>query len=264
MIDDNYSYIKQVSILVVSFFSNLFSAISGGGAGLIQLPALLIFGIPYLKALASHKMATVALGIGSSIRNISSLRDDISIISELLIIGIPGVIIGSNLVNLISDNYLYVTLGIFSIFIGIYSIKKPNFGLNSDLTRISFSRRLIYRSFVFFIGIINGSISSGSGLLVTILLIKTFKIDFLRAVSLTLFSVGIFWNLSGAITLSRIGNLEYDILIVLLIGSFSGGYLGAHLSNLKGNKLIKQFFNFICLSVGLTLLIKGFRLFIAS
>ena len=264
MIDDNYSYIKHVSILVVSFFSNIFSAISGGGAGLIQLPALLIFGIPYLKALASHKIATVALGIGGSIRNISFLRYYMSIILELLIIGIPGVIIGSNLVNLVSDSYLYITLGIFSLFIGIYSVKKPNFGLNSEITKISFSRKLIFRLLVFVIGILNGSISSGSGLLVTILLIKTFKIDFLKAVSLTLFSVGIFWNLSGAITLSRISNLEYDILLVLLIGSFSGGYLGAHLSNLKGNRLIKQFFNFICLSVGFTLLIKGIRLFIGS
>ena len=261
-LNNNYSSLTQIFILTISFFSNLFSAISGGGAGLIQLPALIIFGIPYSKALASHKVATVALGVGGSIRNISTLKDDITKIIELTLIGIPGVILGSNLVYLLADNYLYLILGLFSVVIGTYSSSKPNFGLNTKVIDISISRRIIFYLFVFSIGIINGAISSGSGLLVTILLIKTYKIDFLRAVGITLFSVGIFWNLSGAITLSRIGILEYDILTLLLVGSFTGGYIGAHLSNLKGNLLIKKIFNIICLSVGFSLLVKGLRSFI--
>ena len=65
----DYSFYKSISIFLISFFSNTFSAISGGGAGLLQLPALIIFGIPYYEALASHKFATVALGIGGSLRN---------------------------------------------------------------------------------------------------------------------------------------------------------------------------------------------------
>ena len=60
---DNSIY-KIVFIFLISFFSNMFSAISGGGAGLLQLPALILFGMPYYQALASHKLATVALGIG--------------------------------------------------------------------------------------------------------------------------------------------------------------------------------------------------------
>ena len=65
----DYSFYKSISILFISFFSNTFSAISGGGAGLLQLPALILFGVPYYQALASHKLATVALGLGGSLRN---------------------------------------------------------------------------------------------------------------------------------------------------------------------------------------------------
>ena len=57
----DHSIYESISILLISFFSNTFSAISGGGAGLIQLPALILSGIPYYQALASHKLATVAL-----------------------------------------------------------------------------------------------------------------------------------------------------------------------------------------------------------
>jgi uncharacterized membrane protein YfcA len=47
--------------------ANLFSAFSGGGAGLIQLPVLIFLGLPFAVALATHKVASVALGIGATI-----------------------------------------------------------------------------------------------------------------------------------------------------------------------------------------------------
>ena len=91
---------KSISIFFISFISNTFSAISGGGAGLLQLPALILFGIPYHQALASHKLATVALGIGGSLRNYKSLNNDIYIAWQILIFGLPGVIIGASIVEL--------------------------------------------------------------------------------------------------------------------------------------------------------------------
>ena len=62
--DVDHSFYKSISIFLISLFSLTFSAISGGGAGLLQLPALILSGVPYYQALASHKLATVALGIG--------------------------------------------------------------------------------------------------------------------------------------------------------------------------------------------------------
>ena len=83
---------KIIYIFLISFFSNTFSAISGGGAGLLQLPALILSGIPYYQALSSHKLATVALGLGGSLRNYKSLRNDIFVAYQILIFGLQGVI----------------------------------------------------------------------------------------------------------------------------------------------------------------------------
>ena len=85
--------------------------------------------------------------------------------------------------------------------------------------------------------------------------------DFLRAISLTFLTVGIFWNFTGAIFLSKIGSIPSKILILLIVGSFAGGYFGAHLSNLKGNVLIKKTFSTVCLLVGFSLLIKSIKSF---
>ena len=244
-------------IFLISFISNTFSAISGGGAGLIQLPALLLSGIPYYQALATHKVATVALGLGGSIRNFKSLKKDVHVLWQIIFFGTPGVILGSSIVKFLSEQYLYTILGIFSIFLALYSSFKPTLGMYSIDNNIYFQFKLRFIIPIFLIGILNGSVSSGTGLLVTMLLIKIFKIDFLRAISLTFFTVGIFWNMIGAFFLSRIGIIPTNLLLILILGSFTGGYFGAHLSNLKGNKLIKKTFTVVCMLVGISLLIKS-------
>ena len=256
LFNQDLTIISQFIIFVISYFSNVFSSIAGGGAGLIQLPALILFGIPYYKALAAHKIATVALGIGGSIRNYKNLKKNYLIITQLLIFGIPGVILGTFIVALISDEYLYFLLAIFTIILGIYSFIKPNLGLISIQKKIGPFTYIKFNSIAFIIGILNGSISSGTGLLVTILLIKTFGLDFLSSISITFLTVGIFWNAAGAIALSKLGSLPLNILSILILGSFLGGFSGAHLSNLKGNKFIKKLFTLLCFLIGLTLIFK--------
>ena len=258
----DHSLFKSFYIFLISFISNTFAAISGGGAGLLQLPALILSGIPYYQSLASHKLATVALGIGGSLRNCKSLRNDIFIAWQILIFGLPGVIFGASIVEFISEKYLYLLLGIISILLAIYSFLKSDLGLSSGNKKLNLIQKIRFFIFVFLIGILNGSVSSGTGLLITILLIKTFGLDFLQAISLTFFTVGIFWNFTGAIFLSKIGSIPINLLIILIVGSFTGGYFGAHLSKLKGNKLIKKTFTVVCLFVGLSLLIKSIMLFL--
>ena len=259
---ENHSLFKNVAIFLISFISNTFSAISGGGAGLLQLPALILFGVPYYQALASHKLATVALGIGSSSRNYKSLRDDISVAWQILIFGLPGVIYGASIVEYISEQYFLFFLGLISIFLAFYSFIKSDLGLISSDNKLNWVKKIRFLIFIFLIGILNGSISSGTGLLVTILLIKTFGMDFLRAISLTFFTVGVFWNFTGAIYLSKIGSMPLNILIILIFGSFTGGYLGAHLSKIKGNIIIKKTFTSVCLLVGISLFVKSIKSFL--
>ena len=98
---NNYSFFENIYIFCISFLSNTFSAISGGGAGLIQLPALILSGIPYYQALATHKIATVALGIGGSIRNYKTLRTDIGLLWLILLFGLPGVFFGTSIVEFV-------------------------------------------------------------------------------------------------------------------------------------------------------------------
>ena len=62
--------------------------------------------------------------------------------------------------------------------------------------------------------------------------------------------------------MSRLGLFPSNILVLLVIGSFTGGYFGAHLSKLRGNRLIKKTFTLVCLFVGISLFIKSIVTFL--
>ncbi len=111
------------------------------------------------------------------------------------------------------------------------------------------------------IGVINGSLTSGTGLFVTLWLVRWFGLDYKTAVAYTLILVGIFWNGTGAVTLGLLSTIQWDWLPALLIGSLLGGYTGAHLAIIASNRWIKRVFEVVTIAVGLKLILSEYQYF---
>ncbi len=254
----NTDIISQLLLGILSVFSNFISALSGGGAGLIQLPALLFFGLPFSKALATHKVASVALGLGASIPHLRKKSLEINLAFLILFSGIPGVLLGSYISTILPSNFSTVLLGFLTLFLSFYSINNKQFGKSKQ--KLLFNKqRICFGSLgLFIIGFFNGYLSSGTGLFVTVWMISVFNLSFSVAVAYTLIFVGIFWNGIGAIALGLTGNVVWIYIPVLISGSLVGGYFGAWLSIFKGSKFIKVVFELISFSVGISLLLKAF------
>ena len=120
--------LEQLLLLIISFVANLFSALAGGGAGLLQLPALLFLGLPFSVALATHKVASVFLGVGATTRHLKSSRLDLKFVLVILAFGLPGVVLGANVILTIDDVVAQVSLGVLTLGLGIYSWFKPELG----------------------------------------------------------------------------------------------------------------------------------------
>jgi uncharacterized membrane protein YfcA len=90
--------LEHALLFLVSLIANLFSAFSGGGAGLIQLPVLIFPGFPFVVALATHKVASVALGIGATTRHLREGPLERRLVTPILAFGLPGVIVGANVI----------------------------------------------------------------------------------------------------------------------------------------------------------------------
>ena len=137
-------------------------------------------------------------------------------------------------------------------------VKNKKLGNDCKVVPISMIRVIIGSFGLFLIGFLNGFLSSGTGLFVTIWIISTFNLSFSVAVAYTLILVGIFWNAIGAIALGLYGNINWNYIPILILSSVIGGYFGASFSIIKGSKFIKIVFEIVSFSVGISLLLKIF------
>ncbi len=106
------------------------------------------------------------------------------------------------------------------------------------------------------IGVVNGSLTAGSGLLVTLFLVRWFGYDYKQAVAYTMICVGLFWNGIGGVAVVQAGApIHWAWLPVLLLSSFLGGSLGAWAATRYSNRVIKIAFEVLTFAVGIKLLL---------
>ena len=247
--------IDTITLFIISFVANAFSAFAGGGAGLLQLPLLIFLGLPFSVALATHKLASVALGIGATTRHFreGSLNWRFSLL--ILLSGLPGVIFGALVIVHVPERPAELALGLLTMGLGIYSILQKDLGQTSKIELKNGLTTFIGVLILFLIGVLNGSLTSGTGLFVTIWLVRWFGLDYKQAVAYTLVLVGLFWNGTGAFTLGLQGPIRWDWVPVLLIASALGGYVGAHFAISAGNIWIKRVYEIVTLLVGFKLIL---------
>jgi hypothetical protein len=249
------TWLDQLLLFVISLVANVFSAFAGGGAGLIQFPALIFLGLPFGIALATHKVASVALGVGATIRNLKTHKLARYLTLSMIGFGVPGVVLGARVILFVPDRSAEVALGILTAGLGLYSVFKPSLGLTRRSVAATAAHHFIGGAVLFVIGALNGSLTSGTGLFVTLWLVRWYGLDYKLAVAYTLILVGLFWNGAGAVTLGLLTQIQWAWLPVLLLGSLLGGYIGAHLAIVKGNRWIKRVYETITILVGTKLII---------
>ncbi len=248
---------SQLIIGLVALFSNMLSAFAGGGAGLIQLPSLILLGLPFSMALATHKLASVALGVGASLRHIQEGSLNKGLAAFVLCCGLPGVFLGTQVVLFFPERVSTLFLGMLTLWIGYFSMRRPQLGITQKQIPLIHTRWLFGGAVLFVIGFLNGSLSSGTGLLVTLWLVQWFGLSYNRAVAYTLILVGLFWNGTGAIFLGLGGDIKWSWVPMLVFGSLIGGYLGAHLSLEKGSRMVKRVFELISFFMGISLIFRS-------
>ncbi|KYN26085.1 sulfite exporter TauE/SafE family protein [Vibrio cidicii] len=248
-------WINTALLFLGSLLANTLASISGGGAGLLQFPLLIFMGLPFSVALATHKLASVALGLGAALTHFRSGSLNGKVIVYLVLTGSIGVVTGANLVILIPEKIAQTLLGLMILALGIYSRFKKQLGQSEHPNHRDSYGWTIGGIVMALIGVINGSLTAGSGLLVTIFLVRWFGYSYKQAVALTMICVGLFWNGIGGLAVVKAGApVHWSWLPVLLLSSFLGGGLGAWISQRVSNNLVKIAFEVLTFAVGLKLL----------
>ncbi len=252
--------VRQAILFAVSFAANLFASVSGGGAGFVQFPLLILLGLPFATALGTHKVAVVFLGVGALLRKRRSggrFEFDRQVAFVMTFVGAPAVVLGSLIIIRIPAHAAEVILGFITIAAGIYSFLKKSFGSGSNEPR-SRLRLLAGTLAIIVIGLFSGSLSSGAGLFATMALVGIFRLDLKSAILHSMVFVATLWNAIGAVTVGMATSIHWQWIPVMIAATLSGSYLGTTLLIKLPTKWVKLVFSMVAVFSGLMLIYASY------
>ena len=226
---DTSALIDQILVFAFTFTANLFASVSGGGAGFVQFPLLILMGLPFATALGTHKVAVVFLGIGALAKKKSNnYAIDKAVALAMLFIGCPAVVAGTLIVINVPTHAAELTVGFVTIAMGVYTLFKRGFGAQG-LEHRSKLRFTVGCLLIVLVGMFSGSLSSGAGLFATMTLTLVFGLELKRAILHTMIFVATIWNAVGAFTVGAVTAIYWAWIPVMIVASFTGAYVGASL-----------------------------------
>lgn len=242
-----------------SFAACFFSSLSGGGAGLILLPVLLFTGLPFINALASHKLAVGFIGIGSTIRYVRGNLIDWRVFWWTALVGLPFVVLGTRFAAAVPGDVMKPLIGGVILAMVLISVAKKAAPALFDPRHLSPRRLLVGSLLMVPAAFYSGWISAGSGVFTTFIYLWLLRYDQLHATAMTLSANGIFWNGVGALAHVFMGHVIWPLAPGLILGALLGSYLGASLAIRKGNRFLRIMFLGTAATTGLILLYPWLR-----
>ena len=242
---DPLSQIDLSFILVTfaaSFAACFFSSLSGGGAGLILLPVLLFTGLPFINALASHKLAVGFIGIGATARYVRERLIDWRVFWWTAVLGMPFVVLGTRFAAAMPGEVMKPLVG--GVIIAMVLISLIPKRTQAELGAVVLGSRVLVVGSLLLIpaAFYSGWISAGSGVFTTFIYLWLLRYDQLHATAMTLSANGIFWNGVGAVAHILMGHVIWPLAPGLILGAILGSYLGASVGIRKGNRFLRMMF----------------------
>lgn len=213
-----------IILFVIGVIATTIGTLAGGG-GLINLPAMLVLGIPVHSAIAANKVSNTFSSFSSYFHLFRekkiTFRESFWVVPVSLIGGVSGGFIASK----ISSENMYVVAICLLIFAFIASILgKGNF---SGDERLKVSGKSV--AGLYGIGIYDGLFGPGQGTLMFYLM-GHLNIAYIRAVGYV--RLATFSSCFGAaITYISTGNVIWPVTIALMLGSLTGAQIGVRMAS---------------------------------
>ena len=214
-----------------------------GGGGLINLPAMLLIGIPIHSAIGANKVSNTVSSLSSFLhlykKKELTLKESVWIIPISTIGGVSGGL----LAWFMTDSKMHILAIILLFIVFITSLMgKGNFDGDESLKMNPISIPGIYS-----IGLYDGLFGPGQGTLMFYLL-SYLKVSYIKAVGLV--RLATFSSCFGAaITYISTGKIIWPLTIALLLGSVIGAQIGVHIAEKLNPNYIKPLLRVVTLGL---------------
>ena len=228
--------------IIIGFMSGFF----GIGGGTLLVPALLLVGFSIKEAIGISVMQMVFSSIFGSYLN---LKKGVFVARDGILLGLGGFLGAQGSGYLVSMLPSEVLSGIFlfSVCLAIFKFFKSP--VSTDKEEIDSKIAIFLVGF--FVGLIAISIGIGGGLFLTPILVGFMNYDIKKAVSMSLFYI-VFSSLSGFISLSLFGHINYEVGLIVGTSSLLGVFFGiksSHVISKKYHKILLLSLYFLILGL---------------
>jgi len=227
--------IEELWLIPLGFVAGILGSIIGLGGGIIIVPVLTFIGFSPTLAVSNSLFAVFSNSVASTTMYAKQKRIELSLGWKLGLMAVPGTILGAFVSSEISPDIFKILFALILISSASYIFLKRKI----EEKPIDVSRLLLVFSAgaSFFAGIISSLFGIGGGLIFVPLMVVVLGISMQRAAPTSQFIL-MFASFSGLIMHSMLGHPDYYQALLLSIGAFAGGILGARLSlEIKENKL---------------------------
>ena len=247
-----------ILLCIAAFFAGFVDAIVGGG-GLIQTPVALIV-LPNLAVstiIGSLKIPAFSGTSFAARQYLKKVDMNWKLLFIMALVAFCFAFLGSNLLTLVSNNFMKPLLLVVLSVIAIYTFTKKNFGIHQE-KNLSPKKQLVLAMLMSSgIGFYDGFIGPGTGSFLVLGFVAILGFDFLHA-SANAKMVNLATNFGSICLFILKGKIIWAIAIPMAICNAIGGWIGAKLAIKKGNGFIRIFFLLVVIG---TLIRFGYDVF---
>lgn len=226
---------ESLWLIPLGFVAGVIGSIIGLGGGIVVVPVLTFLGVPHTISSSSSLFAAFSNSVASTVSYSKQKRIDYGTGLRLGLMSIPGTILGAIISAQATPDLFKISFAVVLIASCYYLFIKKNLDTNHG----NLSKKMLVVSSVisFFAGILSSFFGIGGGIIFVPLMIIGLGL-LIKNATATSQLILMFSSASGMITHTVLGHADFEYALLLSIGAFAGGLLGARLSlEIKENRL---------------------------
>ncbi len=222
-----------------------------GGSSLIAIPFLIFAGLPPQTAIATIKLGAIGSSVSATYKFWKGKKIIFKYVLPLSVAAVAGSYIGANILLQIDKQILSTLIGAAMLLILPVIFFKKKIGV--EKVEASPGRKYVGYFLYFIVAVWGGFFSAGWGAMALYIFMSVFGMTIVEGSATGMIP----WFLASVMSLSVFamnGIVDYSYGVVLLLGMFLGGYLGAHTAIKKGDKWVKIIFALMIIGSAIKLL----------
>ncbi|MDQ3807864.1 MAG: sulfite exporter TauE/SafE family protein [Thermoproteota archaeon] len=246
-----------IFLLGVGLAAGTIGSMLGVGGGIIMVPALTLLNLPPTQVASTSLIAVLSTSLSSTIEYSRQKRINYSLGLEMAACAIPGGILGAVLSEFLEEGSFKLYFGILLVLTGIYILYKKSVLKDQLAKSRSMPLQLVAVLIASFgAGIISSLFGVGGGIVFVPAMLLVLGVAMNKAAptsQLTLMMTAV----AGVFTHSFLGHPDYLQAVILSAGAFVGAQIGARLSLVTKDTILRRSLAIILMAVAVAFISEG-------